>query len=275
VITQQPNFTTGPAPPLIIRQQPPRPETPEPLVIREAPPEPPAPIGIKKITISGKQLPPPPRKVIIERLAALPPKPQAVLIERWLPYSQVKRRVIFNKPSGNDPVIVKPRNIIVQWEAPQVQIKKEYRYLGVVTANPLDYVRTYGSTLKKSAELPEFVREIPAPDGLTLAADYEPSGVHELEGDLHALKLIDLNAEGLGEYSEYVRGIASAATSRAGSVHGSRTTSIAQSFNSGSVQVGASAGVAGSKAASVAGSRTTSVASSGVISHVSTGEYFC
>ena len=63
VITQQPNFPTGPAPPLIIRQQPPRPETPEPLVIREEPPEAPAAVGIKKITISGKQLPPPPRKV--------------------------------------------------------------------------------------------------------------------------------------------------------------------------------------------------------------------
>ena len=65
-------------------------------------------------------MPPPPRKVIIERLAPIPPKPQSVIIERWLPYSQVKRRVIFNKLNEKEPIIVKPKNIIVQWEAPQV-----------------------------------------------------------------------------------------------------------------------------------------------------------
>lgn len=53
-------------------------------------------------------------------LAPLPSKPQAVLIERWLPYSQAKRRVIFQRSNERDPVIVKPRNVIIQWEAPQV-----------------------------------------------------------------------------------------------------------------------------------------------------------
>jgi hypothetical protein len=209
VITQEPDVVTGPAPPLIIRQQPPRPETPEPLVIREAPPEPPMPVGVKKITISGKQLPPPPRKVIIERLAPLPAKPQNVIIERWLPYSQVKRRVIFNKPAATDPVIIKPRNIIVQWEAPQVQIKKEYKYLGVITADPAEYVAQYGPTLKHAADLPEFVLNIKVPEGLTLAADVSNVNVPELEGDVHALKLVDLEKEGLGEYSDLVRNIPS------------------------------------------------------------------
>jgi hypothetical protein len=37
---------TPPAPPLIIRQQPPRPATPEPLIVREQPPQPPPSIGI-------------------------------------------------------------------------------------------------------------------------------------------------------------------------------------------------------------------------------------
>ena len=67
IITQEPNYVPAPAPPLIIRQQPARPTTPEPLVIREAPPQPPTQIGRKIITISGKRLPPAPRKVIIER----------------------------------------------------------------------------------------------------------------------------------------------------------------------------------------------------------------
>ena len=82
LITQEANVLTPPAPPLIIRQQPARPATPEPLIIREAPPQPPAPVGRKLITISGKRLPPPPRKVVIERFAPLPAKPQSVLIER-------------------------------------------------------------------------------------------------------------------------------------------------------------------------------------------------
>jgi hypothetical protein len=131
VITQELNTVTPPAPPLVIRQQPARPSTPEPLVIREAPPQPPTQVGRKVITISGKKLPPPPRKVVIERLPPLPSKPQSVMIERWLPYNQVKRRVIFQKTNQSDPVVVKPRNVIIQWEAPQVTVKKDYKYLGI------------------------------------------------------------------------------------------------------------------------------------------------
>ena len=113
VITQEANILTPPAPPLVIRQQPPRPPTPEPLIIREAPPQPPSALGVKLITISGKRLPPPPRKVIIERLAPLPTKPQSVIIERWLPYNDnLKRRVVFQR-AAPDPVIVKPRNVFL------------------------------------------------------------------------------------------------------------------------------------------------------------------
>jgi hypothetical protein len=114
IINQLPNVVPAPAPPLILRQQPPRPCTPEPLVIREAPPQPPEQVGRKVITISGKKLPPPPRKVVIERLAPLPSKPQSVIIERWLPYTDVKRRVIYNKPCQPDPVVIPPKNVVIQ-----------------------------------------------------------------------------------------------------------------------------------------------------------------
>lgn len=63
------------------------------------------------INISGKRIPPPPRKVIIERLAPLPTKPQSVLIERWLPYPQLKRKVIFKPCEQKDPVVTKPKNV--------------------------------------------------------------------------------------------------------------------------------------------------------------------
>lgn len=203
VITMEPNYTTDPAPPLIIRQQPARPTTPEPLIVREAPPPPPRPIGSKRITISGKRLPPPPRKVVIERLAPLPSKPQNVIIERWLPYGEVKRRVVFNKPTQPDPVVVAPRNIIVQWEAPDVNVSKEIKYLGVVRANPAEYVEKYGETLV--SDLPDFVKEIPTPEEFgVLAADYKAKSLVELEGELEAFEFIDLDKEGLGEYRNYL-----------------------------------------------------------------------
>lgn len=204
IIQQQANLVTPPAPPLIIRQQPPRPPTPEPLVIREAPPQPPSQVGRKVITISGKRLPPPPRKVIIERLAPLPAKPQSVIVERWLPYAQTKRRVIFQRAAQVDPVIVRPRNVIVQWEAPRVNIRREIKYLGVIRANPAEYVQRYGSSLKSANELPDYVASIKTPEGLVLAANYRYNNIYELEGDLQALRLVDLDREGLAEYRSYL-----------------------------------------------------------------------
>ena len=204
VINQEPNTVSAPAPPIIIRQQPARPDTPEPLVVREAPPQPPPQVGRKVITISGKRLPPPPRKVVIERLAPLPSKPQSVIIERWLPYNEVKRRVIFNRCNNPDPVALTPRNVIVQWEAPEVNIRKEFKYLGIVRANPVEYVQRYGQSLTVSNDLPQFVLDIATPNGLVLAADSKFKGPYELEGDIEALRLIDLEKEGLGEYKSYL-----------------------------------------------------------------------
>lgn len=102
-----------------------------------------------------------------------------MIIERWLPYRQIKRRVIYakstNSINGKDgsgsAVMVKPKNIIIQWEPPRVHIKKEFKDLGIVRANPVEYVQRYGSTLKRSIELPSFVKEIKPPDGVILAAD--------------------------------------------------------------------------------------------------------
>lgn len=104
-------------------------------------------------------MPAPPRKVVIERLPLLPSKPQSVLIERWLPYAQHKRRVIFH-PAPPEPVMVKPRNIIVQWDPPSVSVRQEYKCLGIVEANPCEYVQKYGAALT----LPDYVTEIKTPE---------------------------------------------------------------------------------------------------------------
>jgi Ca2+-binding EF-hand superfamily protein len=200
IIREEKNFLTAPAPPLVIRQVPPRPETPVPLILREVPPKQPVIVGKKIITISGKRLPPPPRKVVIERLAQLPKKPQAVIVERWLPYTQSKRKVIFQKNTIADPVIVKPRNVIIQWDTPTVEIKKDFKDLGIIRADPAEYIERYGNSLISHLELPQFVKEIKPPFGLTLAAEYQTQEFYELEGDIEALRLIDLDKEGLIEY---------------------------------------------------------------------------
>jgi hypothetical protein len=165
---------------------------------------PPPPIKRKLITIAGKRLPPPPRKVVIERLPPLPPKPQGVIIERWLPYKQLKRRVILNIPKEKDPVITKPKNIIVQWERPEIEIKTECKHLGVIKANPDEYVSRYGSTLINSNNLPKFVHDIKPPKGILLAHDCKRNEHPELEGDLDALGLIDLDKEGLSQYKNAI-----------------------------------------------------------------------
>ncbi len=203
IISHEPNVLTAPAPPLIIRQMPPRPCTPEPLVVREIPPTPPEPIGQKIIKIAGKGLPPPPRKVIIERLPPVPAKPQAVINERWLPYEKQQRRVIYQAPQP-DPVYCKPKNVIVQWDAPNVRIEQVVKYLGIVNANPQEYTSRYGETLRYFQQFPDIVRNIKHQEGLVLAADAKVEALPELVGDVASLKLIDLQREGLAEYSSAI-----------------------------------------------------------------------
>ena len=170
VIREEASVLTPPAPPLVIRQQPERQTTPEPVVIREAPPPAPLAVGRKVITISGKKIPPPPRKVIIERMAPVPAKPPQLLIERWLPYEQQKRKVVYQAAS---PVLLPepPKNVIVQWDTPEVEIEKEVKYLGVFKTNPEEYVLKYLGQMKETDELPDIVNQIKTPEGIVLAAD--------------------------------------------------------------------------------------------------------
>lgn len=203
IIKQEANKPTAPAPPVIIRQQPPRPCTPEPLIIREAPPQAPPCIPSKLITIEGKRLPAPPRKVVVERLAPMPAKPQSVLIERWLPYVEQRRKVVF-QAAPPDPIVCPPKNLIIQWETPDVCIKKDIKHLGVICANPSEYIQRYGCSLKKSCDLPQFVKDIRPQCGVELAANKKYNPIHELEGDVCALNLINLECEGLGMYRDQV-----------------------------------------------------------------------
>ena len=54
-------------------------------------------------------------------------------------------------------------------------------------------------------QVPSFVLEIKPPAGVVLAADYQYNSIYELEGDVQALRLIDLDREGLSEYKQFVQ----------------------------------------------------------------------
>jgi hypothetical protein len=134
----------------------------------------------------------------------LPPKPQPVIIEKWLPFENMKRKVILEKSpepeQGN-----KSNNVIFEWKNPETSINKELHCLGVTKVNPNDYVRKYGSTLKSSDDLPKILTDIKQPE-LIAGTNQSASlpGKIKLEGDVHALKLIDLDKFGLSEYKSLV-----------------------------------------------------------------------
>lgn len=214
VVEEGADFQAKPAPPVIIRQECCRPATPSSVVLREEPPQPPMPEGPKYIRLPGKCLPPPARKVIIERMAPAPPKPQNVRVERWLPFKDTERRVVYKKAQ---PVQrqADPRNVIIQWDAPKVEVHQRTEHLGVTRMNTEEYRRRYGRDLKRASEFPAELRDLrPTSDVGTLWADNKHRPSVKLVGDLHALALVDLDREGLGHYKDQLV--------RAGVIGGSR-----------------------------------------------------
>ena len=199
-ITQEPDVQAPPAPPLVIRQPAPEPATPAPVIVRERPPVPPTPIGPKHITIPGKVLPPPPRKVIVEKLPAQPAKPQDIIIERWLGYQRRTRNVVFN-PAAPIALAHAEKNVLIEWDAPEVDIRQEFRFLGVQEADPRSYAATHGATLVDASRLPREAAHFQTPAGTVLAVNSNADEIPILRGDLNALRLIDLNCNGLSEYS--------------------------------------------------------------------------
>ncbi|RNA19278.1 hypothetical protein BpHYR1_021380 [Brachionus plicatilis] len=191
------------APSLIIRKNRPRLPTPPPLVIREEPPKTPETIPTKVITIPGKLLPPPPRKLIIEKMPQDPQKPQSILIERWLPYNDIRRRVIYQKPTIPKHLTQNTKNVIIDWQKPDVQVTQELKYLGIEETNPSEYRQKYWKQLNASDKLPEFVHRIEHPHGIVFASQKPKPNIY-LEGDIDALDLIDLDQAGLTELKEYI-----------------------------------------------------------------------
>lgn len=74
--------------------------------------------------------------------------------------------------------------------------------LGILKVDPNEYKELYYDNIKDTKELPKIAKEIKPPRGLVFAADY-PVKPPILEGDIHALKFLNLEAAGLTEYKGY------------------------------------------------------------------------
>ena len=135
VIQELPHRQIAPAPALIVRQTPAKPASPPPIVIREAPPPPPIPAPGRIVHVPGKVIPPPARKVVVERLPPIPPKPQQIFIERWLPYGPQVQNVRY-QPAPPPCIIPDPKNVVIHWEAPDVEVHREHKNLGIINADP-------------------------------------------------------------------------------------------------------------------------------------------
>lgn len=189
VIRQESDTQAAPAPPKLIRQQPPLPVKPLPLIVREKPPMPPAPIAPEHHVIPGKVIPPPPRKIITEHLPQLPSPPQDIVVERWLEYGPRSRRVVFHPAPKLIPA-PPPKNVVIQWQSPNVALHRQFRVLGVEHADPNEYLAKYGPSLVDASGIPSIARGIRPSGGLVLAEESVPKPI-TFVGDVSALNLIN------------------------------------------------------------------------------------
>ena len=115
----------------------------------------------------------------------------------------LQRRVVF-QPAPKLIPLPAPKNTLIQWESPDVEVRKDFKALGVAMANPAEYLTQFGPGLVEAAQLPGVVvANFVAPVGQVFGSNYTPD-LPKLIGDLHALSLIDLDQAGLAEYKSFV-----------------------------------------------------------------------
>jgi hypothetical protein len=199
-IRQEADTRVPKAPPVIIRQTPPEPFMPGPIILREQPPQSPEEIPRKYVSICGRALPPPPRRLVVEKLAQMPEKPQPIEIERWLQYGEQTRNVKFipAEPVAN---WEKEKNLLILWQCPQARVTKDLRTLETINCNPDEYRRQYSNSMLTFSQMNSRLRELNV--GLPEPVQ-TPRPLPRLEGDLEALKMIDLDRWGLSEYKYLV-----------------------------------------------------------------------
>jgi hypothetical protein len=86
--------------------------------------------------------------------------------------------------------------------SPDVVLTKEIKCLGVYEVDPDEYERAYSNELLNPEEIPDIHIELP--NGHELASRAYYNELPPLVGDVEALKLIDLDKVGLGQYKPFV-----------------------------------------------------------------------
>lgn len=196
VVHQEPDVQLPPLPPKIIRERPhdqPQSQLP-PFIIREQPPPMLPALPEKHITLPGKILPAPDRQVILERLPQQPPRLQDVIIERWVDPDPMIRNVRYEPAPPCMPARAE-KNILIQWNQPEVIVKDNFNFLGVQQVDPRAYMAAFGGSLTPRSQIPQ----VPLPNGLA-----GHNKVPTLAGDLEILQRINLNCHGLSEYADQV-----------------------------------------------------------------------
>jgi hypothetical protein len=113
--------------------------------------------------------------------------------------------------------------------------------------------------LRVASDIPEYVANIKTPDGLVLAANYRYNNLHELEGDIQALRLVDLDREGLAEYRAYLQRLGISFNANAAFDGSSQFASAGGAIAGGSLSISSG----GSYGAADFGGASTTIISSG------------
>ncbi len=139
----------------------------------------------------------------IQSLIELSYKPIDVILGGCLKLNKVTSKIILN-PKPEDPVPPKTKNLIINWEKIKCNVKERITVLGVEKCDPNEYIEQHGSSLIQASTLPAIANKVAVDavenQGTLLASDVRKKYFNELEGDVHALSLIDLDKEGLSEY---------------------------------------------------------------------------
>ncbi|CAF1588429.1 unnamed protein product, partial [Adineta steineri] len=100
-----------------------------------------------------RQVPPPPRSVIIERFPSAPKKPRDIIIERWLPYGPLPERRTIVEEASAAITYPEPRNKIIMYERVESDVVRQFEKEGVFSEDPAHYVARYGDSLLDSTTL--------------------------------------------------------------------------------------------------------------------------
>ena len=134
----------------------------------------------------------------IEKLIELTYKPIDVILGGCLKLNKVTSKIILN-PKPEDPEPPKTKNLIIEWEKMKCNITERITDLGVEKCNPNEYVEKHGESLIQSEAMPEIANkaavEAVEKHGKELASQNKIKYFNQLEGDIHALSLIDLDKE--------------------------------------------------------------------------------